>query len=283
MIGACVGLSNLEHARIAGFDYVELAGKELLRRSARSVLSECSRHDIPIRAINQIIPSNLWLHDPHTWGAIVEGCGRLARMAADLGCEILVFGSGSARATRGQVDRETADENLGRIVAKCTDLAEQAGLHLMLEPIRSSATDLINGLGEATEFLERYGLSDRVWLVADLFHVYREVIEGPVRWRPDRIGHAHICRADRTAPEVPDAEVLAYIHKLREQRYAGSVSLECDWDDFPRQGLRARLVVSGALQAMAAGFSSGKLRPYLTNDAYLTETRGCSEGEIGRL
>ena len=99
-VGYCTPLRNLEAAKAAGFDYVELSTSEIAGLSDADFEQAAARIQqagIPVPATNLFLPAALKVTGPNTDPAqqmayVQKAFARLAR----LGTQLVVFGSGGA-------------------------------------------------------------------------------------------------------------------------------------------------------------------------------------------
>jgi sugar phosphate isomerase/epimerase len=141
----------------------------------------------------------------------------------------IVFGSGRSRTAPDGMSRESALEQFAAVVRAARDSAAAADLRIMLEPLNTSETNLINSIAEAVGFLDGHGI-DGVPVVADLYHIvlHGEPLESILQ-NAARIGHAHIADSGRRHPGTGDWPWREFLATLQEAGYTDSVSLECHW------------------------------------------------------
>ena len=124
-VGYCTGLRNLEAAKAAGFDYVELGTTEIAGLSDADFDAAAARIKtlgIPTPTANNFLPATLKVTGPQTdieaqMAHVRKALSRLSK----LGVEVLVFGSGGARRVPDGFAKEEAFKQLvdfGRRAAK---------------------------------------------------------------------------------------------------------------------------------------------------------------------
>ncbi|MGN6200108.1 sugar phosphate isomerase/epimerase family protein [Humibacter sp.] len=145
----------------------------------------------------------------------------------------VVFGSGRSRTAPDGLAKEAALAQLADVVRAARDAAAAAGLRVMLEPLNTGETNLINSIGEASDFLDSFEI-DGVPIVADLYHIVLagEPLESIVD-HAAKIGHTHIADGGRRYLGTGGWPWREFLATLQLAGYDGSVSLECNWgDDF---------------------------------------------------
>ncbi|GAB3610100.1 hypothetical protein GCM10027414_22260 [Humibacter ginsengiterrae] len=141
----------------------------------------------------------------------------------------VVFGSGRSRTAPDGLAHEAALEQLADVVRAARDAAAAADLRVMLEPLNTGETNLINSIGEASEFLDAFEIAN-VPVVADLYHIVleQEPLDSIIR-HAAKIGHAHIADSGRRYLGTGDWPWCEFLATLQRAGYDGSVSLECNW------------------------------------------------------
>ncbi|MDR0359878.1 MAG: sugar phosphate isomerase/epimerase [bacterium] len=232
-VGCCVSdLARLDVADRAGADYAELPVASWVMGAAASDMAALDGRRLRPLAANVLLPSDLRLvgpgADPGRIDAYVaDAIGRLAR----LGVRILVFGGGASRAIPEGLSRADALDDLERFLQKAGARARDAGMTLVLEPLRSAETNVWTSVREAGAFLRERDLRC-VRLLADLYHM-REDGEGmdAIAEFGDLLAHVHVAGPDRRPPRA-DSELRAFLDTLQAAGYTGDCSIECRWEDF---------------------------------------------------
>lgn len=198
--------------------------------------------------------------DPETLGALLQqyglglaavgtGAGKVIRgltltdpdpqvraQAVSFIAEMITFGArfkapaiiGSMQGNAGGgVEKEQALAWLAEGLNQLGEHAGREGVTLIYEPLNRYETNLINQLGEATDFIRAIN-TRQVRLLADLFHMNIEETSLPesIRTNGPLIGHVHFADSNRRPigfGHTPMADVAA---ALREIGYDGYVSAE---------------------------------------------------------
>lgn len=155
--------------------------------------------------------------------------GALAR-ASEVGAQIVVIGSGKARAVPEGYDRETAIGQFCKVLNICGDIAQKYDIRLVIEPLGPKETNLVNTVADGKEIVRRAGHS-HVGCLVDFFHTYcsGETMDA-VSEKENLVWHAHIARAndDRGVPlpGVDDETVKAWAKALKASGYDARISVE---------------------------------------------------------
>jgi D-psicose/D-tagatose/L-ribulose 3-epimerase len=100
-VGYCTGLKNLEAAKAAGFDYVELSATEIAALTDDEFAAAAARIKalgMPTPAANLFLPATLKVTGPDVHpDEQMQHVHKAFTRLATLGTEIVVFGSGGAR------------------------------------------------------------------------------------------------------------------------------------------------------------------------------------------
>ena len=175
----------------AGFDYVELPLSALweMPPGEMAALKEALRL-IPCGAFNIFFPGGLPIVGPQADKSRVNGyLEKMLPLAASLGAENLVFGSGGARKVPDGESREAVWSSLRQVVEAMDAHAKAAGVKISVEPLNTGETDMINSYGEAVALTR--GLT-YVAAMVDSYHVAREGQSfDDVYQHPEALWHLH--------------------------------------------------------------------------------------------
>ncbi|WP_203567520.1 sugar phosphate isomerase/epimerase family protein [Aestuariimicrobium ganziense] len=192
--------------------------------------------DRPIRGGAVLFPGTMRLADPDFDLSLVEQ--HLTTVGQALGAYAepgrwVVLGSGASRRIPDEVDRQAGLARLAEVVGLADRVLSEAGLEVMLEPLRAQESNVFNDLAEGARFLDDHGLDLR--MVCDTFHMFSQDLTADFAVAHlDRIGHVHLSGHDRL-PVSQDADaVLDVAVALAEAGYQGRWSFECRWPDAAR-------------------------------------------------
>ena len=159
-----------------------------------------------------------------SWDYIVK----LAAFCADLGGDVMIFGSPGQRSSDG-ISVEQAVENLTEGLRDVAPLMAEHGVRLLLEPLSSDQTDVINTLGEALDVVRAVDHP----AVSTMFDFHNtadetEPLSVLVDAYYDHVGHIQIQEMDGTYLGTGDAVETfpAALRVFRDRGYDGWISLE---------------------------------------------------------
>lgn len=159
-----------------------------------------------------------------SWAYVVE----LAELCADLGGEIMVFGSPNQRSSHG-TSTEQAVVNLTEGLREVAPAIGELGVKLLLEPLSSDQTDVIITLDQAVAVVEDVD-HPAISTMFDYHNTADETDPLPdlIRRHFDRIEHVHIHEMDGTYLGTGDGEeaFLPALATFRDLGYSGWISLE---------------------------------------------------------
>jgi sugar phosphate isomerase/epimerase len=157
----------------------------------------------------------------------------LARCCADLGGNILVFGSPAQRRVPAGASREQAAEWAADTFRRAAPGIEDAGVFLCLEPLSPPEADFLNTAEEALELMGRVG-SPNFKLHLDVKAMSTEEASAPelIHRHAVDLGHFHANDPNRRGPGFGATDFVPIFKALKDIRYQGWVSVEV-FDDTP--------------------------------------------------
>jgi sugar phosphate isomerase/epimerase len=133
----------------------------------------------------------------------------------------------------GEVSREQALAWLAEALEELGEVAANAGVKLIYEPLNRYETNLFNRFNEAAAYLD--GLTTQgVTMLADLFHMNIEEadIAATLREGARYVGHVHFADSNRRPVGNGHTVMEPIADALREIGYDGCISAEAfDWPD----------------------------------------------------
>jgi sugar phosphate isomerase/epimerase len=149
----------------------------------------------------------------------------IADTAGSLGAPAIV-GSMQGRWGDG-VDKPSALRYLAESLGRLGEHARQYNVPLLYEPVNRYETNLINTIGEASEFVHQ-APSNNLKVLADLFHMNMEEanIADALRAGGDRIGHIHFVDSNRKPAGMGHMNYAPIAEALRFIGYKGFLSAE---------------------------------------------------------
>jgi D-psicose/D-tagatose/L-ribulose 3-epimerase len=236
-VGYCVPLKNIDAARAAGFDYLELSTTEIAMLSDadfEKAAQDVQRVGLGVPVTNLFLPATLKVTGPDVDRAqqmiyVKKAFARLSR----LGTEIVVFGSGGARRVPDGFDKEEAFKQLVEFGARVAREARQHGITIAIEPLRREETNIINRAAEGLALVEAVN-DPNFQLMVDFYHLAgeREDPEIIVRARA-HIRHLHMANPQgRVFPLTwEERDYAPFFANLRTIGYDKRISVEASTRD----------------------------------------------------
>ena len=264
VIGICADLENSTIVQQAGADFLEVNVQNFLVPSQEEPnfaprQEAAAKLAFPIRCANCFLPVSLPCVGPAVdEAALLSYAANTFSRAADVGIRCLVFGSGGARNVPVGFPVARAREQFVNFLQRIAPLAERASVTIVVEPLNPQECNFLHTLSEGAEIVEACH-HENVRLLADTYHMGFSG-EGPdeIRRYGEQLRHVHI--ADFPSRRFPGADGFSYqryFEALREVAYAGSVSMECRWNDFA--GNAAQAVANVRRDLAAAGYDAKPL------------------------
>jgi len=242
----------------AGYDYIETQLTNLLSLSS-VVYSNFKRRlaeaNVPCRAGMMIFPYSMPLVGAdRNLSAIEEHAKKTLALAAEIGCELLVFGHGGTRRVPEGGSYEVTRGRLIDVLQLLDRLAAPYNLRIAVEPLCD--TNMAVSFPEAAALARDCG--DRVGGVFDLYHA-AALGQSPadITLSPEKLFHLHIaCPGSRTVPALTDDQspYEAFAEAARATGYDGKISVEAGVPE----GANIAQAVAEALRITKKYFSQEK-------------------------
>jgi len=238
-IGICTGPSNYALASEVGLSYVELGVAKFLIPEASdeeySVNREIAQSS-PIKpySANGFFPKDIILVGPEAdTERAVAYAGTAIKRASELGLKVLVVGSGRSRNIPEGFEREAAEQQFVDLLKAMAPLAEEAGINIVIEPLRFQETNFINTVREGAEIARRTQC-DNIGVLADFYHMLSVGEDASaIIDSADKLRHCHIAELEgRSAPGVHGEDFTTFFKALKDIGYTGRISFECRWEDY---------------------------------------------------
>jgi D-psicose/D-tagatose/L-ribulose 3-epimerase len=241
-VGYCTGLRNLEAAKAAGFDYVELSATEVANLSdadfdaAAAKLKELA---LPTPAANNFVPQTIKLVGPD---ANVEQQNahvkKVMTRLSKLGVQVLVLGSGGARRVPDGFSKDEAWTQLVAFGRRAAEEAKAAGITVAIEALRQQETNIINTSADGLRLVEAVN-HPNFQLMIDFYHLASEhedpaiVIKGK-----DHLRHLHVANPNgRVFPQKwEEFDYAPFFANLKAIGYDKRISMEGSTTDLAAQG-----------------------------------------------
>jgi len=241
-VGYCTGLKNLEAAKAAGFDYVEVPATEIAALSDADFDAAAARIKslgVSTPAANLFLPAALKVTGPETNpdAQMVHVRKALTRLAK-LGTEIGVFGSGGARRVPDGFAKEEAFKQLVDFGRRAATEAALHGITITIEPLRKQETNIINSAAEGLELVNAVN-HPNFQLMIDFYHLASEQEDPAIVLRAkDHLRHLHVANpTGRVFPQKwEEFDYGPFFANLKAIGYDKRISMEGSTTDLAAQG-----------------------------------------------
>ena len=237
-VGYCTGLKNLEAAKSAGFDYVELGATEVAALSDAEFEAAAARIKelgIATPVANLFLPGTLKVTGPETNAEVqMAHVRKVFTRLAKLGTEIVVFGSGGARRVPDGFAKDEAFKQLVDFGKRAATEARLHGITIAIEPLRKQETNIINTASEGLELVNAVG-DPNFQLMIDFYHLASEQEDPAIVLRAkDHIRHLHVANPQgRVFPQKwEEFDYAPFFANLRAIGYDKRISVEGSTQNF---------------------------------------------------
>jgi D-psicose/D-tagatose/L-ribulose 3-epimerase len=241
-VGYCTGLKNLEAAKAAGFEYVELSATEIASLSDPdfdAAIAKIKQLGIATPAANLFLPATLKVTGPQVdpeqqMAHVRKAFTRLSK----LGTEIVVFGSGGARRVPEGFAKDEAFKQLVDFGRRAAREARANGITIAIEPLRKQETNIINTAAEGLELVTAIA-DPNFQLMIDFYHLASEQEDPAIVLRAkDHIRHLHMANpTGRVFPQKwEEFDYAPFFANLRAIGYDKRISVEGNTTDLAAQG-----------------------------------------------
>ncbi len=235
-IGWCT--MDLEKAKAAGFDFVELAVKGFTSMPDEEFAKFKARHKevgLPTPVGNNFIPAEMKVVGPEVDEAkVMEYVKKALDRSKELGLKTIVFGSGGARKVPDGFAKEEAMKQLVAIAKKMGPEAKKRGITIAVEPLQSRETNIINSAAEGLEWVKAVN-HPNFQLMVDFYHLALEK-EDPVilSKAAKHIKHFHIANPHgRIFPKSSEEiDYTGFFENIKKSKYKGGISVEGKANNF---------------------------------------------------
>lgn len=243
-IGCCCNIEDAAIAHAAGFDFIECKVTALLPDergdAVNAILAQHKAAPIPIAAFNVFLPRDLKIVGPTVDHPRIERyLANATQRVGELGGEIIVFGSGAARAVPEGFPPQEAHQQTVDFLHRVADSAEGTGITVVIEPLNRKESNVILSVPEGVA-LARDVNRPNIKVLADFYHMDEE--QEPLEHIVEHqawIKHIHVADSGRRAPGTGQYPYAQFADYLRQINYNGMVSIECSWQNFEAEAAPA--------------------------------------------
>ena len=198
------------------------------RRELRQV---AENHGLQIIGLHWLLAKTTGLHlttsDAAVRRATVDYLIALGDACADLGGEVLVFGSPGQRNLDSATSREQGLERAAEVFRACLPRFAARGVKLCVEPLTPRETNFLTTCAEAMELIERVDHPNCV-LHQDVKAMLSEAESIPtlIHRYAEKTGHFHANDSNMLGPGMGVTDFEPILAALEETHYEGWVSVE---------------------------------------------------------
>jgi len=253
-VGFCTPLKNIDAAKAAGFDYLELGTSEIAALSDadyESAVAQIKALGLPVPVTNLFLPATLKVTGPaidrdEQIRYVRKAFTRLAR----LGTGIVVFGSGGARRVPEGFPKDQAFTQLVEFGRRAAAEAQRHDITIAVEPLRQQETNIINSGAEGLELVTAID-HPNFQLMIDFYHLASEREDPSIVLKArEHIRHLHMANPQgRVFPLAWDEyDYAPFFANLRRIGYDKRISVEAAAKDFPVEAPRAIALLRQAFE-----------------------------------
>jgi sugar phosphate isomerase/epimerase len=149
-----------------------------------------------------------------------------------IGGEVVVFGSGAARAIPDGFALREARRQTIRFLHRVADAAERHGVTVVIEPLNRKESNTILSVAEGVNLAAEVNRPS-IKVLADFYHMDEEFEPlTHLTQYSDWLKHIHVADSGRGAPGSGQYPYTEFAERLHRAGYDGMVSIECRWRDF---------------------------------------------------
>jgi D-psicose/D-tagatose/L-ribulose 3-epimerase len=252
-IGYCGGISDIDAARAAGFDYIELRTAEIANLSDADydrLVERMKATGFPVPTTYQFILGKMKITGPdmnkdEEKAYFQKALDRVAK----LGARTVVVGSGTARQYPEGFSKEEAFRQLIDFFKRLGPEARKRQIVIAIEPLRREESNIINSMGEGLQLIEAVN-DPNIQLNLDFYHLESEKEDPAIILKAaNRIAHVHLANpTGRVFPLKWDEYNYApFFENLRKIGYDKEISIEGATKDFPNEAPRAIAFLRSAM------------------------------------
>ena len=242
-VGICRGTDQAQQVAAAGAAYLEPSVQRFLVPDQDedvflAQLNSIRAIGLETPACNSFLPRAIKVVGPERdMKAVMAWVKTAFERAGKAGVKHIVFGSGNSRMVPEKYSRAQAKREFVEVLEAMAPIAQQHGVTVCIEPLRSSETNFINTLGEGAELCEIVNHRN-VGLVCDYYHVTQEG-HGPaeISRYARYIQTMHIAEHEnRQPPGTHGDDFRPVFAALKDAGFTGNCSIECRWTNIDTQG-----------------------------------------------
>ena len=231
--GCCALLEDTDAVLKAGYDYIELPARQIQGLSEdrfQDFLKKKENLGFDVPVMNDFCDESVMLiGEKYNEKQVLSYLITLLKRAQLLGVGKIGIGAPNARSVPADYDRDKAVEEFVKCLVNMSDVAEDYGIVLMLEPINAGICNFINTMEEAEEIV-RAADHCSLRLMQDFFHSEIMADDAGVSEHLGKCIHVHVSElaGGRRAYlcETNIDKYMKWAGMLCKAEYEGTVSIE---------------------------------------------------------
>jgi D-psicose/D-tagatose/L-ribulose 3-epimerase len=252
-VGYCT--MELEKAKAAGFDYVELGVRNFAKMSDEEWAKFVERHKaagISTPVANTFLPAEIKIVGPDAdkdRDKNLEYAQKAFDRAKQLGIKTVVFGSGASRKVPDGFSKDDAWKQLVAFAKLIAPEAKKRGIVLAVEPLQKGETNTINTAAEGLKWVEEVN-HPNFQLMVDFYHLSLEKEDPAILVKAAKhIKHFHIANPNgRLFPQNSDEyDYSGFFANMKKMGFKGGISVEAKTGNFDEQAPKAIAFLRGAV------------------------------------
>jgi sugar phosphate isomerase/epimerase len=224
--GICAPFREVASLKSIPFYYLEENVQRFLvpeqpQETFAALWEEARPLPVPIEAANALLPADLVLVATATQSVDTQRLERYIKTAlqraAQSGIQVIVFGSGGARACLPRHDHADPIRQIGEHLAMWSVWARDYGVQIVLEPLRYEETNTLNTVAESGALVSQIA-DTGARLLADIYHMACNG-EAPETILPYAapLSRVHVAEQEgRSAPGVHGEDFRPYFAALHQ-------------------------------------------------------------------
>jgi D-psicose/D-tagatose/L-ribulose 3-epimerase len=260
-IGWCIRATAgaFADAKSAGFEYVELAFQDVLGLSDTefaALRAQLNTSGLDAFSGYNAIPADIQLVGPGINEPLQDRhIEHVLRRAKALEVEYIIFNAGASWRVPDGVPPEKAFADLVGFSQRFAGAAHNAGIGVLVEPLRSTDTNMITTISEAVRLVEAVDRPNFALMVDYSFlRIQKDDVSALLDAR-SYLRHVHIANPEggRTYPMDPgESDYASFFRVLKEIGYRGRMSVHARTSAFGTDAPRAIAFLRSQAQALAA-------------------------------
>ena len=253
-VGYCSTLAEIDAAKAAGFDYLELRTTEIAAlpdAEFETLTTRLKTARIPVPVTNYFLPGSVKVTGPAIDKAKqIEYVRKAFDRVSRLGVGIVVFGSSGARNVPEGFSHDEAYGQLVDFLKRIAPEAKARNLTVAIEPLRKQESNIINTAEQGLALVKAVN-DPNIELMVDFYHLAFEK-ENPeiVVTAREHIRHLHMANPQgRVFPlKFDEYDYAGFFEKLRQTGYDKRISVEAGTKDLGTEGPQAIAVLRRAFE-----------------------------------